>query len=335
MGGQKDGKQRRPKKEDLPSPPLAAVQPRTARRVLSSSGEPSEASHTISVKRQIRRIRAIKAYQQAAERSMAKRVVKNFKKKNPEEEEHIEIRNWRDPIFLIDGYNVIGASLHLQQRFAEGELQECREMLLKDVAALAVNRFNATVVFDANGAVDNTGIDREDFYVGLDTGGLVVRVIYAAISADEYIERETVRLIAEGEEVEVATNDRQVEDWCTMNGATVLPADWLVAELEERKSTDAWNAVFNRQQDPAPPPTPLQGAINSQLNMIYDEPRNKQMSDFGRRKKQNVKWKSKFELQKMEQDAERNKRQHPAVNGRPKGTTGKIKTMRILNPEGR
>jgi predicted RNA-binding protein with PIN domain len=256
MGGKGDGKQRRSKQADLPPvppPPATAAQP-VSRIQSSNSGD---ASHTVSVRKQIA---YVKAYERAARRSAAKPAVRtSFRKKEKNnaragmgDEEIIDIGdvNWRElPTLFIDGYNAVNAWPRLKKRFGKGQLVACREMLLEDVASFTIGRFNTTVVFDAGGAVDmNPAMrDRVDTYAG----GLV-RVVFAASSADEYIEKETRRLRAEGSPVWTATNDGGITTACSLHGATTVSANWLVAELKaSRSSAAAVVADFNKRQDRA------------------------------------------------------------------------------------
>ena len=153
--------------------------------------------------------------------------------------------DWRAlPVLFVDGYNVVNAWPRLKKRFLKGQLQAAREMLLEDVASYAVERYNATVVFDANGAPENPGEDREESYAG----GLV-RVVYAHQSADEYIEQQTRRLRGEGVSVTTATSDAAIATACNVHGAVVVSAGWLVTELKgSRNAEPALLADFNKRQ---------------------------------------------------------------------------------------
>ena len=254
MGRKGDGKQRRQPQRlgDLtPSPPPPPA-PSSARIQSSSGGS----THTLSVKKQIAlvsRFRAAEKRQAAAKsggpvRTSFRKQEKNNTRAGMGDEEIIDVGdvNWHQlPTLFIDGYNVVNAWPRLKKRFAKGELAMCREMLMDDVATFTIQRYETTVVWDANGASDNFGKDKEEVYAG----GLV-RVVYASQSADEYIEVETRRLRAEGVSVWAATNDNAIKTTCSVHGATVVSANWLVTELKASRNTQgALVADFNKQQD--------------------------------------------------------------------------------------
>ena len=252
MGRKGDGKQRRPPQQRLGDlgPPAPPAPPAPAARIQSSS---APASHTLSVKKQIALIKSFERSQRQQNAAPKSRVAFRKKEKNNTragkgDDEIIDVGdvNWRElPTLFIDGYNIINAWPRLKKSFVRGELAICRERLLEDVATFTIKRYNTTVVFDANGAADNFGKDREDVYAG----GLV-RVVYASESADAYIEGETRRLRAEGVPVFAATSDGGVATACNVYGATVMSAKSLVSGLKaSRKSQGALTAEFNRQQD--------------------------------------------------------------------------------------
>jgi predicted RNA-binding protein with PIN domain len=252
MGGKGDGKQRRPKASADDAPPPPPPPPAAAAARVSGGG--GAASHTVSVRKQIA---FVKAYDAAARSGPAKPAVRtSFRKKEKNntrtgrgDEEKVDVGglDLSMPTLLIDGYNVVNAWPRLKKRFVKGELAIARQMLLEEVASFAIRRFNATVVFDANGAEGNFGKDRFDEYAG----GLV-GVVYAAESADAYIEGATREMRAAGLPVWAATSDSGITTACNVHGATVVTSKWLVTELKaSRNAAAAVLADFNQRQDRA------------------------------------------------------------------------------------
>jgi predicted RNA-binding protein with PIN domain len=241
-----DGKQRRPKQAPKPPPEAAAPPPESpaAGRVSSDS--------QISVRKQIAYVKAYEraVRQQAARQKPLQRVKfrrekgAEIKKAASSDKIHIDLDVHTLPQLFVDGYNVIGFWPRLKKPFDKGDLQTARNLLLDDVADFTIGRFNTTVVFDANGAMDNIGKDRhEDF-----AGGLV-RVAYAHNSADAYIEREVRELRRQGLSTWAATNDNGIATACSLHNATVVSSKWLVAELKaSRKAGAAVVDEFNKRQ---------------------------------------------------------------------------------------
>lgn len=174
----------------------------------------------------------------------------------------------RRPQLLVDGYNVINAWPRLKKRFAKGELDAAREMLLQDLADFAIGRYDAQVVFDANGAADRVdGYDRQQEYAG----GLL-SVVFAHDSADAYIERTARELRADGRQVHVATSDGAIATAVGVHGASVLSSRALVADLKaSRKASAAVVEEFNRrQQQMAGASRPLWDALPSDMQAQWD-----------------------------------------------------------------
>ena len=249
MGGKGDGKRRRPPQADVsvpPTPPPAEASANNPSRIQSGG---AGASHTISVRKQIAMVKAMEraaAPSKPAVRTSFRKKEKGSSNRGRGDNEVVDASgDWRAlPVLFVDGYNVVNAWPRLKKRFLKGQLQAAREMLLEDVASYAVERYNATVVFDANGSPDNPGEDREEEYAG----GLV-RVVYAHQSADEYIEQQTRALKGEGVSVTTATSDMAVATACNVHGAVVVSAGWLVTELKgSRNAEPALLADFNKRQ---------------------------------------------------------------------------------------
>ena len=245
-----DGKQRRPKKSDLPPPPpeAAAPPPAPASRV--------ESDKLISVRKQIALIKRFEAYQKQASSSPKSRT--SFRKKEKGDaktgrgdDEQVDVSgvDWNQlDVMFVDGYNIINAWPRLKKPFVKGDLATARRLLLDDVADFTVKRYESVVVFDANGWSENANgaaKDREEEYAG----GLV-RVVYAHDSADAYIERETRRLRSEGKAVCAATSDGGIATACRLHGATVFSAKYFVTELKaSRNAGAAILADFNKRQE--------------------------------------------------------------------------------------
>ena len=283
MGRKGDGKQRRPKASSSPPPPPPPPAESTARSGRITSG--GEASHTLSVRKQIR---LVKAFDKAARAGPAKPAARtSFRKREKNntragmgDDEKVDVSgvDWNAlPILFVDGYNIVNAWPRLKKRFAKGDLLGCREMLLEDVASFTIQRYNTTVVFDASGAAENqggVGRDRVDEYAG----GLV-RVVYAHTSADEYIEKRVRELRAEGQSVWTATSDGGIATACNLHGATVVSANWLVTELKAARNAEAAVlADFNKRQDLAAGRQPtlwdaLDPALRAQLDTQLEQNR--------------------------------------------------------------
>ena len=263
-----DGKKSRPKQP--PKPPPAATAP--------PSPPPPQASRVktdslVSVRKQIALVKAFDKMSKSPSKPAART---SFRRKREEsgnasraEEEIIDINlDVSLPTLLVDGYNVIGAWPRLKKRFQKGDLQTARDLLLEDVADYAIRRYNVTVVFDANGATDNMRKDRIDEYAG----GLVT-VVYAHESADAYIEGEARALGADGKTVTVASSDNNVGTACSVHGANVVSAPWLVAELKaSRKASALVVDEFNKQQarKHARGPNALWSALDPSLREAFD-----------------------------------------------------------------
>ena len=229
-----DGKRSRPKAAPPPPPPPPSIEAPSASRVVHRSG-------TLSVRKQIALVRAYEKRQTSPSKPAVRTSFRRKKEANRTADDDgpevaVNVTGVLElPTMFVDGYNVINAWPRLKKQFAKGDLFYAREMLLSDVADFTIRRFDTVVVFDANGAAEASGgRDREDEYAG----GLV-RVVYAAESADAYIEAEARRLRGDGKQVWAATSDSGITTACSVHGAMVVSAKWLVGELKAVRKTSA------------------------------------------------------------------------------------------------
>jgi predicted RNA-binding protein with PIN domain len=203
----------------------------------------------ISVRKQLRYVKAVKASRNAAASKPPVRT--KFRKQKsdapePEEEEEVTFKSMETPLLFVDGYNIIGAWPRLKKKFQKGELDVCRELLLEDLAAIAPADYEVVCVFD-DGRLAADDQPREEQYFGL------VRVVYAS-SADSYIET-SVRTLAKTETrpLIAATSDAMIRYAADAAGATVYSAKWLVAELKDlrasaKRDVQEFNARADREK---------------------------------------------------------------------------------------
>ena len=111
---------------------------------------------------------------------------------------------------IIDGYNVIRQTAPYQELAERGDLDQARDALIGDVAALATKKTRVTVVFD--GATNPTS-------TGEPTKQLGVTVIFSphGRSADSVVEKLSHELRSKGDSAEVFTSDATIQ-WTVMSG---------------------------------------------------------------------------------------------------------------------
>jgi predicted RNA-binding protein with PIN domain len=248
-----DGKKSRPKQprqpKDAPDAASDGKQKSDAPPQQRPAGRITQDS-LLSVRRQIGLVREYKRRAAATARPAVrtsfrkKRDITGGSNRTAGPEVEVDLTPSTQTKLFVDGYNVINAWPRLKKPFLKGDLLRARELLLDDVADYAIGRFNASVVFDANGMSGVVRADRFDEYAG----GLV-QIVFAHDSADAYIERETRQLRADGQPVQVATSDNGISTACSSHGALVMSSDYLVKELKaSRKATGAIVDDFNKRQ---------------------------------------------------------------------------------------
>ncbi|MCL2818821.1 MAG: NYN domain-containing protein [Actinomycetia bacterium] len=111
---------------------------------------------------------------------------------------------------IIDGYNVIRQTAPYHALAERGDLDQARDALIGDVAALATKNTKVTVVFDGTNNPNS---------VGEPVNQLGVTVIFSAHgrSADSVVEKLSHQMRDRGDSVEVITSDATIQ-WTVMSG---------------------------------------------------------------------------------------------------------------------
>ncbi|MCL2492375.1 MAG: NYN domain-containing protein [Coriobacteriia bacterium] len=138
---------------------------------------------------------------------------------------------------IIDGYNVIRQTVPYLALADRGDLDQARDALIGDVAALATKETKVTVVFD--GYSNPTSLGEPQNQIG-------VTVIFSphGRSADSVIEKLSHQARDRGDTVEVITSDATIQ-WTVMSGTVMRKSSREFAE-EMREDFHEWQKD-NRQ----------------------------------------------------------------------------------------
>mmetsp|Transcript_12453 Transcript_12453/g.24083 ORF Transcript_12453/g.24083 Transcript_12453/m.24083 type:complete len:389 (-) Transcript_12453:80-1246(-) len=244
-----DGK-KKPKKAKL-----EAVQDDQAENQEPTAARITNKNFGMSMKTQLK---LVKAYKKMEERSSRTVMRTKFRKEKETTEEREARRRperlqemWsgtaRPPVFLVDGYNVIGQWSKLKKKRDRGDMAAARDLLLEEVAQFAHYRgCQCTIVYDAAGNVlgpAGTASDTEKSGVEI--------VFVRDQSADDYIEARTAELQAlkraagegrakaRGEEgpaeVFICSSDNAIRSISAGHGARTMSGTMFVQELKRAR----------------------------------------------------------------------------------------------------
>jgi len=138
---------------------------------------------------------------------------------------------------IIDGYNVIRQTAPYHALAERGDLDQARDALIGDVAALATKKTRVTVVFDGMNNPTSTGQPKTH---------LGVTVIFSphGRTADSIVEKLSHGARDRGDTVEVITSDATIQ-WTVMSGKVMRKSSREFGE-EMREDFHQWQSD-NRQ----------------------------------------------------------------------------------------
>ena len=111
---------------------------------------------------------------------------------------------------IIDGYNVIRQAAPYRELADRGDLDQARDALIGDVAALATKTTRVTVVFDGTNNPTSTGERSLQL-------GVIVMFSPHGRTADSVVEKLSHEMRDRGDTVEVVTGDATIQ-WTVMGG---------------------------------------------------------------------------------------------------------------------
>jgi len=140
---------------------------------------------------------------------------------------------------IIDGYNVIRQTAPYFALSERGDLDQARDVLIGDVAALVTKEVRVTVVFDGANNPTSTGEP---------TSQIGVTVIYSAAgrSADSVIEKLSHEARGRGDTVEVITSDATIQ-WTVMSGSVMRKSSREFGE-EMKEDFRTWQSENRHHQ---------------------------------------------------------------------------------------
>jgi predicted RNA-binding protein with PIN domain len=133
---------------------------------------------------------------------------------------------------IIDGYNVIRSTAPYHELAERGDLDQARDALIGDVAALATKETAVTVVFDGTSNPLSTGQP---------TKQLGVTVIFSPHNktADSIVEKLSHEVRDKGNTVEVISSDAGIQ-WTVMSGTVMRRSSREFGE-EMREEFHQWD----------------------------------------------------------------------------------------------
>lgn len=129
---------------------------------------------------------------------------------------------------IVDGYNVLGAD-ESYRSLLDRDPDAARASLVEDVATLAVEAYQATVVFDGRGDLRGDGRPHH-------VAGVVVVFAGAEQDADSVIESLAFRARERGERAVVATSDAATQRVVMRHGVMRMSSRELVDEMRQARA---------------------------------------------------------------------------------------------------